>query len=230
MRLNPPPFTAIAIPLLIAATMMVGGCTPESARWSPVESAKENKIDFITMAHQVRFTSGAAAPAPAESRALSDFLNGIAFGYGDQVTIDAGPRSGNAGSDALAVRRVDAVIATLRKMHIKAQVASRPSVDAALSRDAVVVTVGRYVVSGPPCPDHSKPEGDDFTNTTTSNYSCATVSNLGMMVANPADLVHGTTPGPADGEFATRGVQSYRAGTMSKSLTPELSKTTGGGN
>jgi pilus assembly protein CpaD len=229
MRSNPHHFLrAIATPLLVAATIMVGGCTPESARWSPVETAKENKIDFITMAHQVHFASGAAAPAPVETRALSDFLNGIAFGYGDQVTIDAGPRGGNATSDVLTGRRLDAVIATLRKMHVKAQAASRPSVDGALSRDAVVVTVGRYVVSGPNCPDRSKPEGDDFTNTTTSNYGCSTVSNLGMMVANPGDLVRGVTPGPADGEFATRGVQSYRAGTMSKSLTPELSK--GGGN
>jgi pilus assembly protein CpaD len=206
---------AALIALLLAA------CTPDAARWTPAEAPKENKVDFVTMAHEVHFAPGATALNSVETKALTDFFATIAFGYGDQVTIDAGP-SGGAVADALASKRLDAVTAALRRMRIRAQRATRPTVDGALSRNAVIVTVARYVVTTPNCPDFGKPDSDDFTNTTQSNYGCATATNLGLMVANPADLVRGATPGPADGEFATRGVQLYRSGGIAKTLAPAV--------
>lgn len=230
MRSDPRGFTLLTIPLLLAATILAAGCTPESARWTPAEAPKENKVDFVTMAHQVHFAPGATTVASSEAKALSDFLRSVALGYGDQVTIDAGPRRGNIAADALAAKRLDAVTVALRKQRVRAQPASRPTVDGALSGDSVVVTVGRYVVTGPNCPDRSKPESDDFTNTTQSNYGCATATNLGLMVANPGDLVHGTQAGPADADFTARGVQNYRSGTLSKSIKSELSGSSGGGN
>jgi pilus assembly protein CpaD len=108
-------------------------------------------------------------------------------------------------------------------MRVKAGPAPRPTVAGALAQDAVVVSVGRYVVTLPVCPDWSKPEADDYTNTPPSNFGCANASNLGRMVANPADLVHGTPLGPADGDFAARGIQRYRAGEIDNSIKPELS-------
>jgi len=225
----------IAMPLLFAAMMVVSGCTPEAARWSPAEAPKENKVDFITMSHPVHFAPGATTPTSVEIKALAEYLDGIAYGYGDQLTLDAGPRGASAAAGALAAKRVDAVSNALRKLHIRTQKARRPTVDSALNSDTVIVTVGRYIVTGPQCPDRSKPEADDFTNTTPSNHGCATATNLGLMVANPGDLAHGVQPGPADGEFAVRGVQLYRSGEMSKGVASGLSggssstATSGGG-
>jgi pilus assembly protein CpaD len=220
----------LVTPLLLAAAMLVTGCTPDAARWTPVEAPKQNKVEFVAMPHQVRFAPNAAVPANGEEKALADFLGGIERNYGDQITIDAGPHSGNAAADALTAKRIDTVAAMLRKLGVRAQVASRPSVDGALARDGVVVTVGRYVVTGPNCPDRSKPESDDYTNTTQSNYGCATVTNLGLMVANPGDLLMGNTPGPADGDYMAKGVQNYRAGTTAKTLKSELGAGAGGSN
>jgi pilus assembly protein CpaD len=217
------------MPLLLALVLLVAGCTPEAARWTPAEAPKANKVDFVVMAHQVHFAPGTAIVAGAEAQALSGFLSTIALSYGDQVTIDAGPSSGSATADSLSARRVDAVSAMLRKLHVRAQPAPHATVDGALARDGVVVAVGRYVVTGPNCPDHSKPESDDFTNTTESDYGCATATNLGLMVANPGDLLQGAQPGPADGEAAARGVQNYRNGVLSKSLKSEMTGS-GSGN
>jgi hypothetical protein len=50
------------------------------------------------------------------------------------------------------------------------------------------------------------------------------------MVANPGDLVHGTPVGPADGDFATRGVQLYRQGEIPKTLAPATTSASGGGS
>lgn len=223
MHTNPRNLTTLATPILLVAVLLAAGCTPGPVGRASPEAQKENKIEFTTMTHRVQFAAGATVMAGSETKELSDFFNNVAFAYGDQVTIDAGPRSGNASTDALAAKRLDAVAAALRKLRVRAQLASRPTVDGALARNGVVVTVGHYVVIGPNCPDRRTPEADNFRNTPSSNYSCATVTNLGLMVANPGDLLRGDTPGPADGDFAARGVQLYRDGTMSKSLKSELS-------
>ncbi len=228
MRPDPRDLVVFATPLLFAVAMLVAGCTPDAARWTPAETPKQNKVEFVAMPHQVRFVPNAATPVNGEDKALAGFFAGIDHNYGDQVTVDAGPRGANAASDALAAKRLEVVTAMLRKLGIRAQIASRPSVDGALTRDGVVVTVGRYIVTGPNCPDRSKPESDDYTNTTQSNYGCATVTNLGLMVANPGDLLMGTTPGPADADRMDKGVQDYRIDKIPLAVRPELG--VGGGN
>jgi len=160
---------------------------------------------------------------------LADFFGTLDLGYGDQVTLEAGPQRAGQPDDALADRRIEAVSRLLRRMRVNASPAARPSVEGALSNDAVIVSVGRFVVTSPVCPDWSKPEADDYTNTPPSNFGCATASNLGLMVANPADLVHGTPIGPGDADFAARSIQRYRSGEVAKSLKPELPKLYSGG-
>ena len=49
----------------------------------------------------------------------------------------------------------------------------------------------------------------DLGNSLASNYACATQTNLGQMVANPADLVSGQPLGPAAGAPAVAAVQRY---------------------
>ena len=225
MRSDQRVLTFFAAPLLVAAALMATGCTPQPARWSAAESPKANKVDFVTTMHEVHFAPGMATASNAQVKALSGFLKTAGLRYGDQVTIDAGPSTGHA-SRALAARRLRTVTGMLRKLHVRAHVAPRPTVDGALGRNGVIVTVGRYVVTSPACPDRSKVDNDDFANTDASNFGCATETNLGLMVANPADLVRGEPPGAADGTLMARGVEEYRKGTLMKTLPSGLS---GGG-
>lgn len=227
--MNPRDPLSLLRPLLLVAALLAQGCTGDDSRWSSVESPKENRIDFVTLSHDVHFAPNSTTLATDEEQGLANFLSQSAYGYGDQVTLDAGPKRGEASADALAARRIEAVAAMLRHMRIAATPASRPTVEGALAADAVVVTIGRYVVTSPRCPDFSKPEADDYTNTPQSNYGCATMTNLGIMVANPADLVHGTPTTAADGEFVSNGIVRYRSGEVAKSLKPELPKSGGGG-
>src|ERR1019366_6262420 len=73
-----------------------------------------------------------------------------------------------------------------------------------------IIETGRYLVSLPPCPNWSKWPPDDFTNTLASNFGCATVTNLGHMVASPADLAQGRPVGLADAIPAAAAVQRYQ--------------------
>jgi type IV pilus biogenesis protein CpaD/CtpE len=61
----------------------------------------------------------------------------------------------------------------------------------------------------PPCPNWSQYPASDFTNVKSSNYGCANATNLGLMVANPADLAAGRPLGRADATPAVSGVTRY---------------------
>jgi pilus assembly protein CpaD len=95
-----------------------------------------------------------------------------------------------------------------------------------------IVGIGRYAVTLPPCPNWSQSLSADFTNAFTSNYGCANATNLGLMVASPADLVSGRTLAPADGQPAVMAVQRYLNDKVKPPPTPTASPfaaSTGGG-
>jgi pilus assembly protein CpaD len=76
----------------------------------------------------------------------------------------------------------------------------------------VELVMERYLVTLPACPDWSRQSGTDFSNQPFSNFGCATQSNLGLMVAEPKDLVSGRTLAPADGVHQAEGIVRYRTG------------------
>jgi len=71
----------------------------------------------------------------------------------------------------------------------------------------------------------SKSGGTDFTNSFASNFACATQTNLGQMVASPADLASGQPLGPAAGPPAVAAVQRY----MTDKVKPPTAAASGGG-
>jgi len=75
----------------------------------------------------------------------------------------------------------------------------------------------------PTCPNWSQSLSSDFTNAITSNYGCANATNLGLMVASPADLVSGRTLGLAEGMPATSAVQRYLNDKVKPPPTPTAS-------
>jgi glycosyltransferase involved in cell wall biosynthesis len=60
--------------------------------------------------------------------------------------------------------------------------------------------------------DWSRQSGTDFANLPHSNFGCATQTNLGLMVAEPRDLVRGRPLAPADGVREAEAIARYRAG------------------
>jgi pilus assembly protein CpaD len=185
--------------LILALT----GCDSPVEQWQPAEAPKANKVEFVRLAHSVRFAPGAAALAPAEARRLIAFIDDAEIAGGDEIYLDTGP------ADGLAQKRQATVRALLSRRGIRA--VALPGGNAARG-DEVALQVERYVVTPPACPNWSKPSGGDPTNTVGSNFGCATATNLGLMVADPRDLLVGRKPGPADAEPAVRAVHNYRTG------------------
>src|SRR6266403_2632144 len=72
-----------------------------------------------------------------------------------------------------------------------------------------VVSIGRYAVTLPTCPNWSQSLRYEFTNAFSSYYGCANATNLGLMVASPADLASGRPFTGIDGQPAVSAVQRY---------------------
>jgi hypothetical protein len=70
----------------------------------------------------------------------------------------------------------------------------------------IVTPTGAYV---PGCPDWST-AGGPATEGQSSNYGCATMSNLAAMVAEPGDLLHGRGTGLSGAEVSAKAIKTWR--------------------
>ena len=201
--------TATARVALVSAGLALAACATPVEQWQPVQAPKTNTVEFVRLNHTVRFAPGAAVPAPIETRRLMNFVDDAEIAGGEEIYLDAVP------TDRLSQARQASIRRLLSQRGIRA--ITMPAVAGAGSErlalgDEVALQVERYVVTPPACPNWSKPTGGDPTNTVASNFGCATTTNLGLMIANPRDLLSGQKPGPADADPALRAVRNYRAG------------------
>jgi pilus assembly protein CpaD len=187
----------------LAIVLAVAGCAPGAAEYTKAEAPNRLQVEGGTTAVAVAFAPGSGRLTAVSASALDRLVVSGAIRPPDRVSVAA------AGSPALAAAREAAVARQLLRWGIVAEAQPLPAV----AHDRAVVTVGRYAVSLPPCPNWSQPRANDFTNAETSNFGCATAVNLGLMVASPADLdlVGGRQLAPADGKPAAAAVGRYLA-------------------
>lgn len=213
-----------AVGLMALAVFAVAGCSPQTISATPTEAPKQIKLTYATVSWQVHFAPDSAKLSADQQQALADFLAGVRVGYSDQVTVATAAHSVYGSDASLAALRQASIDAVLKSLRMPISQMETPLRTAAQSADAAdtdvaVVKIGRYIVTAPNCPDYSKPMAGDFSNTPSSNFGCADMVDLGMMVADPADLVRGAKMGGADGDYATRSVTKYHDGTIDTSVS-----------
>jgi pilus assembly protein CpaD len=208
--------------VVLATLVALGGCTSYTEEWSPSQSPKRNAVTWVETQYAVPFADGSAVLSAADRAALERFLARQARGETVRVTVAAAD-----GGGALAVRRESAVVQYLRGRGLDARLG--PLAGQGGSRSTVTVAVGRFVVTPPNCPDWSKAADSDSGNTTSSNFGCATATNLGLMVADPGHLVRGAPMGPGDGEMLAKGVEDYRTGKTDNGSPTTTLSTSGAG-
>ncbi|CCQ73551.1 CpaD family pilus assembly lipoprotein [Magnetospira sp. QH-2] len=172
--------------------------------WDNVQPEKALSVTPIDMAHRVKFDSRDATLLGEELAALDDFLARIRLETTDEVSIPL------TSAHDLSRRRAEAVAAYLGSRRIDARIIeSRVNGD---EFDMVRIDVRRHLVTLPPCPDWTGAPGNNLDNQVMTNHGCASATNLGLMVADPRDLVAGRQMGPADGEYLASGIDRYRRG------------------
>lgn len=219
------------LPVLLAIVFL-SGCEIREEDWTRMPQPRTPKVEQASFTHSVVFAPDEAVLAPERRTELDRFLIRTRTGSADSVRVVSGP-----GGAAIASRRAASVTAYLRHLGALVEVAAAGFGLPTPEPDTVDVIVRRSVVVLPGCPDWSDKPGDTRNNTVSRNWGCATAVNLGLMVAEPRDLVAGRDLSPADGDAAVLGIQRYRAG-ETKPLAPEDVGTiesqqrqdTGGGN
>jgi pilus assembly protein CpaD len=189
MNIRPYP---IAVPLLLG----LAACVTE---YSKSEAPAALQVDGAQSRLEIAFAGGSDRLSPGEARRLDGLVLAGNIRPADRVAIAA------AGPPGLAERRSAAISSELLRYGIVASTVALDTVPA----NRAIVSVGRYTVTLPSCPNWSQSLSYEFTNAFSSNYGCANTTNLGLMVASPADLVSGRTLAPADGQPAVAAVERY---------------------
>lgn len=219
------------------ALLGLNACAPFSSNvdttrgWLKASSPKKLEVDQAQYRHLVYFNTDRDEIRGDERDRLLAFIAAVQPTKDDSIRLEghADERANDLYNIELAARRIDSVKAFLAEAGLKSGSiqasafgerlpASQGNDEGAWSRNRrVEIVLERYVVTPPACPDWSRRSGLDYSNQPLSNYGCATETNLGLMIANPRDLVRGRGLGPADGVHQAEGIVRYREGEL-----PEL--------
>ncbi|WP_119420722.1 CpaD family pilus assembly lipoprotein [Desertibaculum subflavum] len=186
--------------------LSLGACAREEAAWTAVEAPNRLQVDWRSEAFVASFPAGAAELAPDERAKLARFLvAGLRTGD-ERITLSPPPDADRALTD----RRVNHLRQIVAGAAPRRPITVAPIADGRLAAGSAMVVIGRYIVSTPSCPNWRKPSGTDSANQPSSNIGCANETNLGLMVADPADLVVGRELDNAEAEAMNHGIRRYR--------------------
>ena len=204
-------------PLILCLAIACGALQACDApgEWSAVEAPRQLRVDFQRMTHTATYAPDATQLAPGEQESLASFLQVAEVTTDDRVYLEP------TNNDRRNASRISALARELsRRGYV---VATLPPGRDAVPPNTLLVAVERYVVTPPNCPNWTKSPSGDPENAASSNFGCANMTNLGLMVADPRDLVIGRDMGPESAVQAGLAIQRYREG-----KTSPLSGTTAG--
>lgn len=193
---------------LLPVTLLAIACSPSSDfQGMPPEAyqavyPKTNTVENFTDSHLVYFSAGKNSLSAEAEDSLRMFFSDIPPTSAESVMIVM--RKPNDDRAHYLIRKLRALGFARSDIHL--------STAASVARDSARIDVVYTVAIPPNCPDWRKSASHNFSNTLHSNMGCASVTNLGLMVADPRDLERGhgnVTPDPTRSSLA---VQKYRSG------------------
>ena len=184
----------------LALATTLAGCTGAANGNRGLESVHQPVVRSTI--YQFDVAAGSGDIAPSEQGRLQGWLDALGVRYGDRIAIE--DPSVYGASEAQATVRA---MVERRGLLLSNDV---PVTTGAVPPGSIRVIVTRATAHVPGCPDWSSKSAINFTNATSSNYGCATNSNLASMVADPNDLIKGSTSTGNDPNAATRAIKTYR--------------------
>ena len=175
------------------------------AKWEQIPPSPDNMVEVITLGHLVSFSEGQAGLDPEARSELAGFVRMNRIGRDDRIFVQ--PPEGTA--RPLTTARVTAVTAEFARLGLvtlESAGLGASAMDADLGAGEIGVLVTRAVVIPPDC---TQPQPAP-TLRPAQPWGCFVNTSLGMMVADPMDLVEGRDLGPADGEHASAALRRYR--------------------
>ena len=176
MRIVAKKTSAGALAIALAATVSACGGMPENRSLNSVHQPIVERTNYT-----FDVNAGSQGLTIPEQQRLNGWFDAMELQYGDRVAIDD-PSASPATRDAVAELAARRGILVSEGAPVTAGMVEP-------GRARVVVTRSSATVPG--CPDWSASSDANYNNAVSSNYGCATNSNLAAMVANPEDLITG---------------------------------------
>ncbi|MEQ9042560.1 MAG: CpaD family pilus assembly lipoprotein [Alphaproteobacteria bacterium] len=168
------------------------------------ETPKKLEVEWARKTHLVDFEPNKAELAENTKAELAAFLDRAYAGPDDFILINPGETWDDR--RAVFAARGRAVQNFISDLGYRSEILPSRSEDEGF----VIVAVEHYDVRVPTCPDWRR--NPPLTNGVSSNFGCTDAVNLGLMLADPRDLVTGRELGAMDGIPAAAAVERYRKG------------------
>lgn len=192
----------ISLVALLALSSAVAAC---SAPGGDVAAASNRSLDSVNQpvverTDYVLDLSSQGDGLPASERArLANWFDTLGLGYGDHVWVEEAYGPSASRNDVASVAAEYGILLD----------EGAPLTSGSVQPGSVRVIVGRSVASVPGCPNWEA-KGPKGPSSTSSNYGCATNSNLAAMIADPADLVLGQAGSISDTTSGAKAIKVYR--------------------
>ncbi|MDO9369313.1 MAG: CpaD family pilus assembly protein [Sphingopyxis sp.] len=190
----------IATWTVLALATSLAGCSGAASSNRSLDSVHQPVVRNNIYQFDVAASNGEMAPS--EQGRLQGWLDAMGVRYGDRIAIEDPSLYG-----ASAARETVRSMIGRRGLLLSNDV---PVTTGAVPQDHLRVVITRATASVPGCPNWESKFAANVANATSSNYGCASNSNLAAMVADPNDLIKGARNDRSDPSAATRAIRTYR--------------------
>ena len=188
------------ISLMMLSVLILSGCQ-HIENFDTVAVPREPIVTKAESRFVVGFDYASSKLNKIERERIENFVMQYEVSRQDDLVVFVAEQGGN-----VAQKRSEKVAAYLRGLGLKPMMKWG---NAKTGLQEVEVSLGRYTVQVPNCPDWSDGITDKYNNQVHSNFGCAQAANLALMIADPRDLIQGRESSPVDGQYLSNAMQAY---------------------
>lgn len=191
----------------LSCLFFVTGCGSSLSNYSGVEPQNRNEVEMVRIPYSVNFEDGSEVLSKVEISRLNNFLATSNITYGNEFSMDF-PLDRNGNLSDIDTKRLSYISNLLKDSGLYMSEKVTPfGMEPRVNTGRLIVS--KYVVTLPEC-GWSQPSYPNYENAPTSNFGCASQANLGLMIANPKDLLTGQSGGKTNAERAAFAVERYQ--------------------
>ncbi len=190
--------------ILFSSCIILSGCASgyQANKFSGSETAARNTVEMVRLAYPVLAeNTGQDVISKATLNGINRFLSDSNVRYGDRLLIDRGAK--------VSDKRVQTLYKYFRSLGLETgeEIGIFGAEPAAGN---MTIYLERHTVQTPECTGLNTPSTPNHQNAPMPNFGCSNATVLGLMVADPRDLVAGKSDTSGDTEKATAAVKANR--------------------
>jgi len=200
-----------------ALFLLLAGCS-SAANYADGDIQHRNLVEMIRLPYMMTFEKDRSNLTRDSIAQLDSFMRNSHVSYGDELSMDF-PLQRDGGLSDENKKRLAYLSALLLKRGLTLSSEVTPY-GMSPNKNQARLLISRYVVTPPRCGDWSQPSNNNYGNAPTAALGCANQANLGLMVANPRDLITGASNDVPDAENSARAIHAYKTKTPT-TVTPQ---------